>query len=433
MESFDSFKLSLDYDKDKVKSKLWQNNYIILNNDSSCITFDDSNLRLYRSIILDAETNELLCFSPPNSIDLDTFTKKYPSFTNEEIYANEIIEGTMINLFYDKKRETWEIATRGSIGGNYWYYKTKYVLDERDNTFMKSGLDKEYTQKTFRQMFLESLRDGDEEFIPYTTLPYITSLHNQSNKINNNPIIQQLDKSYTYSFVLQHPDNHIVLPITEPHLFLIGVFKINAQNHSIEYILPTEYEKWPCFSAGVIEFPKNYSVEGENLKKKYNILFQTDYSMGIMLFNMRTKERSTIMNPVYEELKNLRGNNPNLQYQYFCLMKAGQVEKFLGFFPRYTKLFIQFNRQYHDMITNVHKAYYSYYVKKEDIIISKKFFIHASRIHHQIYLPSLRSAQNKIIITRNVVNQYFDSLKPNEILYYLHYDKRKIALENNII
>ena len=93
----------------------------------------------------------------------------------------------------------------------------------------------------------------------------------------------------------------------------------------------------------------------------------------------------------------------------------------------YTKIFGQFEKQYQDFVTNVHQSYYSYYVKKEGIPISKKFFIHASKIHHQIYLPSLMEGRK--IISRKVVKEYFDAMKPSEIIFYLNYEKRIIALE----
>ena len=118
-----------------------------------------------------------------------------------------------------------------------------------------------------------------------------------------------------------------------------------------------------------------------------------------------------------------------LQYQYFCLERIEQKAQFLEHFPVYKKLFHQFGKQYNDFITNVHQSYFSYYVKKEGIPIAKKFFIHASKIHHTIYLPSLN--ETKIIINRGVVKNYFDALTPSEILYYLNYDKRQIRKNNS--
>jgi hypothetical protein len=112
---------------------------------------------------------------------------------------------------------------------------------------------------------------------------------------------------------------------------------------------------------------------------------------------------------------------------------------------------MQFGKQYQDFITSVHQSYFSYYVKKEGIPIAKKYFIHASKIHHQIFLPSLgyrgtatgpgtglvtesnndapgpSAPYEKVVITRKVVKKYFDDMTPSENLYYLNYDKRQVS------
>ena len=51
----------------------------------------------YRSVIVDKD-NYVVGFSPPKSISFDSFIKKN-SF--DRIKVEELIEGTMINLFYD--------------------------------------------------------------------------------------------------------------------------------------------------------------------------------------------------------------------------------------------------------------------------------------------------------------------------------------------
>lgn len=401
---------SQNYDKTKITAKpCQQGKYVVLNNDSSMITFDNDTLRLYRSLILDAETNQWVCFSPPNAMDWHAFAKKYPD--DQDLYVNEIMEGTMVNLFFDERRDTWEIATRGSVGGNYWYYKTKYSLDETTHTLKPDGLDKQNKQKTFRAMFWEALR-GEENQV-----------------LNDHPVIQQLPRDHTYSFVLQHPDNHIVLPITEPHLFLVGVFR-KVGDSAVEILSPVVYENWGCFTAGgIIEFPPRWTIDyakGDAFFPKTN-----EYAVGCMITHVKTGVRTTLSNPAYEELKKWRGNNPNLQYQYFCLGRAGQRDTFLTYFPRYTHLFRQFHRQYEDFVTRVHRAYYSYYVEKEGIPVPKKYFLHASRLHHQVYLPSLQEPSKKII-TRNVVKEYFEQCSPSDMLYYLHYDQRQLALTTTV-
>jgi hypothetical protein len=390
-----------DYNKELIHEKSYVSNgvtYNILNNDSNYLCFDDSYTGLYRSIITD-DTHKILCFSPPNALTLDYFKTKYPVMS-DTIYANEVIEGTMINLFYDKRIQKWEISTRGAVGGNYWYYRTQYCYNNENDNMPK--------QKTFREMFLEAIFAND-------------------NTLESSPMFEYFPKDYSYSFVLQHSDNHIVFSIESPRIFLVAVYE--ACETSVRYIPQTVYEEWDCFKNGIIVFPYRFiDYSYEELEQKYSSI-HSDYSIvGIMLTNIDTGDRTTIKNPVYEELKQLRGNNPNLQYQYFCLARIEQKNQFLEHFPVYKKLFHQFGKQYNDFITNVHQSYFSYYVKKEGIPIAKKFFIHASKIHHTIYLPSLN--ETKIIITRAVVKNYFDALTPSELLYYLNYDKRQIRKIN---
>jgi hypothetical protein len=95
------------------------------------------------------------------------------------------------------------------------------------------------------------------------------------------------------------------------------------------------------------------------------------------------------------------------------------VTEFLTYFPQYRKQFYQFYRQYHEFITEIHNAYVKYYVLKNRDPVPKKYFVHVSKIHHNVYLPSLASG-NKQIITHRVIREYFDELNPSAQIYYLN-------------
>jgi len=404
--SYTSYNIdALDFDKDKVKSKIYKWNddvsYTILNNDSTMLAFSDETVRNYRSVILD-ENNHVLCFAPPNSISTETFMQKYGNDNVlPEIYLNEIVEGTMVNLFFDARIHSWQIATRGAIGGKYWFFRNEYSDDNK------------ITQKTFKQMFIECFRSDATE-------------------LNDIAFLEYLPKNYSYSFVLQHPDNHIVLNVEQPTLYLVAVYD-KRENVAMNIPQPV-YEGWDIFAnvKGMIEFPKKYEETTYNdVLTKYCSPNSSYSCVGVMATNMKTGDRSAFSNPAYEELKKLRGNNPNLQYQYFSLEKTGQTNVFMEHFPMYKKLFYQFSKQYQDFITNVHQSYFSYYVKKEGIPIAKKFFIHASKIHHNVFIPSLTSG-TKQIITRKIVKEYFDAMTPSEQLYYLNYDRRQLAKDKRM-
>ena len=102
--------------KDIINNKQPKNNILLLKNyvtenniKYKIINYDKKYLcslstflyyGIYRSLILD-EKNNVLCFSPVKTISFEYFINKYPNKT-EDIIAEEFIEGTMINLFYDK-------------------------------------------------------------------------------------------------------------------------------------------------------------------------------------------------------------------------------------------------------------------------------------------------------------------------------------------
>lgn len=405
---------TIHYDTNKITKKIYtmENNNIVYhiyknsyeNNNVNCDIND--NALLFKSVITD-ENGKILSFSPPNSIIFDNFIDVNPTL-NENVIVNEIIEGTMINLFYDERIHSWEISTKSAVGGKYWYYRTQYTMNDEQTI----GSPK---QKTFRDMFMDALGESEN----------VCSL-------NEHPVIQRLSKDHCYCFILQHPENHIVLTVNKPKLYLVAVHKI--EENKVFSVPIKEYEKWDCFRENVFYFPKkcNYSNYEKLICDCGNI--QNDYSfVGFMLIDQNKGFRSAMFNPTYESVKELRGNNPNLQYQYFCFKRMNKIKEFLRFFPFYTELFHHFYLQYDEFVTNVHQSYYSYYVKKNSSRISKKYFIHISKIHHNIYLPSLNSSEGKKIITRKVVQEYFDNMTPGEILHYLYYDKRKLDLEKNVI
>ena len=355
------------------------------------LTDENAYLREYRSIITD-ENLDILCYSPPSSLSLEDFKRKYPEIT-PCIYANEIIEGTMINLFYDKREGCWEISTRATIGANYWYYRTQYANS------------KEESQLTFREMFMECMG------------------YNKTDPLSAIELLEDLPTNCSYSFVIQHPTNHMVLNIPAPRIYLVAVYEIYKR--VITCIPQHVYELWDIFLHTKIGFPEKYQCDSYDQYAHYFGSLHTSHEIvGVMFTNVETGERAALSNVVYENIKKLRGNNPNLQYQFFALKSLDDKQKFLKYFPRYTDAFFDFNQEYQQFINTVHQYYYTYYVLKQsrETPIPKKYFIHVSRIHHNIYIPSLSTG--RVIITRNVVESYFENMSAGELMHYLYYEDK---------
>jgi len=354
------------------------------------------NENVYRSLILsDNEENpQLLSFSPPKSVEKTKFLETHDW---SDIHINEAIEGTMIQLFYDHRIQSWEIATKNAVGGSYWFFKNQY-----DETVKRK-------HTTFYDMFLDALASERDR------------------ELNDLQILKQLPKEYCYTFVLQHPENHIVYTVEFAKLYLVAIYKIAESK--VEFILPEEYQGWKCFigNSGIFHFPRTLTADSyDDFEQKYRRIFLENSAqyMGFMLNSRSTGERVSIKNEAYEELKKIRGNHPNLQYQYLSLYRIGKIKEYLAYFPMYKMLFYHFKNEYMRFIKTIHECYCAYYIRKEvDLTtaeISKKYFVHIWRLHHQIYIPSLKTGEKKKI-TFGIVKQYFDELEPRLQLYYLNY------------
>jgi hypothetical protein len=157
------------------------------------------------------------------------------------------------------------------------------------------------------------------------------------------------------------------------------------------------------------------------MNTSYNIL-------GFILYNKETGERCKIRNPVYEEVRKLRGNQPKLQYQYLSLRKEGKVSSFLKYYPENKKDFTMFREQLHNFTKYLYKNYVSCYIEKTKPLINypEQFRTHMYHIH-QIYLTTLK--EKKQHVTNTVVINYVNNLHPNLLMYCLNYNLRQRNIE----
>lgn len=375
--------------------------YNVMTYHKQMVCMDDYTTGKYRSVVFSG--GELVSFSPPKSIPITMFTRTRGQWLESKIPTNihitETIEGTMINLFYDHSNQTWEIATKNAVGGNYWYFRNQY-----DNIVTEHP-------HTFRDMFMEAIGEKD-----YTD-------------INQTKLVAELPKDCCYSFVLQHPENHIVNLVDQPRVFLVAVYQIfnqdgchTARYLSIPYIMKISTID-DLYKSSIIHFPNTIS-EPMNYRKLEDLLnYDAKYedSMGFTLIDTETGDRTKMENARYNTKKELRGNHPNLQYQYLCLWRIQKITGFLKYFPIYEKLFQKFEDQLDRFINNIQTVYYMYYIKKQrDIDYPKNIMYFVQRIHHELFIPSLKTP-NRIIITRPVVRYWvMKTFEPGTILSHMN-------------
>lgn len=347
-----------------------------------------SSYGLLRSLILSG--SKVIAFAPPKSISADNFIMKYP-VKNDNIVAEEFVEGTMINVFFDPYNGVngyWQIATRNTVGAEVSFFKQ--LNDDFRNTFSS--------------MFVDAC-------------------------VQNGLNIYTLNPNYCYSFVLQHPKNRIVVPFINAQLYLVAVYEIK-QTESDVVILEQDIKKYGgMWNITKIKFPEMYEFKNySELIEKYASA-NTPYNIvGVIIKNKDTGERTKIRNPNYEEVRQLRGNQGKLQYQYLSLRRSGKIAEFLKYYPETKDEMSKFRDQVHMFTNTLHKNYISCYVKKEKPLkeFSDQYRTHMFKIH-EIYLKDLRS--NKLFVTNTVVIKYVNELPTSLLMYCLNYNMRKRMID----
>lgn len=360
--------------------------YKVINYDKNYLNNDLINTYgLCRSIVVNNQ-NKVVSFAPPKSMPADEFIDKYTTL-DSNIIAQEFVEGTMINVFFDPSiglTGGWELATRHTVGATSRFYSS--------------------TSKTFREMFMEAATQC---------------------ALN----IDTLDKNYCYSFVMQHPENRIVVPIAKPLLYLVEIYEIvndvNTDTVDVTGIMPNQ-DVWGNTLCGTtVRIPDSYQAEKYADLIEKNCSMNSDYKiMGIVFKNYMTGDRTKVRNPVYEQVRHLRGNQPKLQYQYLTLRREGKVSDYLKYYPEHKRDFSSFRDQVHLFTDTLYSNYVSCYIKKQKPLseFSDQYRTHMFNIHKH-YIDELR--ENKLFVTNTVVQKYVNSLHSSLLMYCLNYDMRK--------
>jgi hypothetical protein len=235
------------------------------------------------------------------------------------------------------------------------------------------------------------------------------------------------------------------VPVVKPAIYLVYMCRIMSDHDgkpAYKYVDPDR----ELFKNTCVQFPRRYSInydtidnsldstleninsvfggnkyhDGlfENIKKTIENPLNSHMIPGIMVTQLETGFRTSFINAKYAEVKILRGNNPNLHYQYLVLRKIGKVAAFERYFPQYKAYFDRFETHFMAFATRIHQLYINVHVLKITTLAEltdKKDKYHVEKLHYERYLPMLKASKAskdlkdlKPKITRKIVIEYLD-------------------------
>jgi hypothetical protein len=425
----DSDELQSLLKKMNLTNKKWKvgaNVHSILKYNTGEIKCDElQTLGLLRSVVLD-KYGKIMAYSPPKCV-VPSADELNSRFSDTNIIVEEFVEGTMVNVFYHKPNgqdegAEWELATKSCVGGNIVFHSvankpvasaTAEATAPATETAAAAATETAPApataavideKKTFRRMFLECMNHVGLDF-------------------------DALQKDCSYSFVMQHPNNHIVRNIVAPALCLIAVYKVDNENLVIEEQCRDEHlARINAHHSTLVQLPHRFT-DGLGVLQEQYVSLNAPYDFpGLVCREKSTGARFKFRNPNYERVKNLHGSEPKLQFQYLSLRQQGKVKEYLKLHPEHRAAFQKSKDQLHACTNQLFSNYIGCYVRKERPFAEypAEFKTHMFKLHER-YLKELREKKEHITLGQTIA--YMNGLFPSHQMYALNYGVRKACSE----
>jgi len=230
----------------------------------------------FRSVVWDMCLNVPVCAAP---------AKADSGEVSATFVAEDFLDGVMLNMFWDSGSSQWRLASRSQL--------------DAGNTF--------YSRRPFFTLFMEAV-------------------------VANGLNLNDLDKNYTYSWVLQHPQERVVveIPYGIPRLRLVSVAQFSGTNHRVLY---TPEDALP--PAYVDLLPKRHSLP--SLKDVEDRVVAWGRQFGPKFKGLMVKgpdgKRWAYTTKEYEAALALRGNNAKLAFVWLERWSEKKLNQYLALYP----------------------------------------------------------------------------------------------------
>lgn len=310
-------------------------------------------------IILEKNTNRIICTPQNKLLEINRSLQK------------EHIE-TLLNTSSKMRMEYCEDATRISL----YYYKGEWFTATTKCIDAKTSFWS--SDKTFDELFWEVF---DKDFMHI------------------------LDPEFTFTFLLIHKDNRIVVK----HKFnnLIYINKINNKNQ-IEDYTNYFYKETPKRiirrTKEIYGYAIKFPLDDYFLQNKRGIIIKFLVNNSWISYQYDFCD--------YSKIKEIRGNTPSIKMRYLELLSDSEsLSHLLYYYSEHNLLFSSINHQIEKLYKDVHQLYFNSHVKHNITIYEvHPFFRTLKQLHAQFKKTeqpiTLLEVKNKInSLDKNVVKK----------------------------
>ena len=387
----------------------------------------------FRSVVFDT-CGRICCVAPPKMLSLtDEMKKSEVNSVNSTLAAEELVEGIMVNLFWNAEGGTWYIATKSCVGEVSFDHIIQAEAEAQaasaeQTAHVEGDTTGEDSAKGFQRL-------GVQELLRRRICEVLCLLPNG---------VALLPKQYCYSLVVQHPKNQIVNVITVPKLYLVAVYEITAQDGDAGGVNVIRINRdifSSNFGGSVSHMPSTLTCVLDDTETEvatasatftphtvedYTRMYASDDTRSVSLPGVVFVDKDTGFcykqrNPKYESVKKRKGMEQKLIAQYLQLRKDRAIDEYLKYHPQHSRAFRQFRDRLHDYTQRLYDAYIEHYVKKNAKPLKdydRELKTHMYKLHYDVYLATMKPTG--VFVTKHAVINYVNLLAPAQQLVCLN-------------
>ena len=276
----------------KVKEDNDNNNLYMLCYKRNNLNKDISFINECRGIILEKDTNKVVCYTLPKINKVNIMDEEIINKINNSIKDNSEIENNF----------DWNtIKVEESIDGSHirlYYYGDKWCIST--TRMVDASKSRWGNRKSYYEMFMDA----------YNNI--------KNDKFN----FDNLDKEYCYGFVLQHPDNEIVVEYNRASLVHVVTRSLKSNNYLEEVDM----------DIGCVK-PNKFDIDSYTRLLKICYLEEEFETEGYIIKD-KLNNRYKIKSKNYISYKELKGNYNDELFHFFILRKDSRVQEYLYKFPK---------------------------------------------------------------------------------------------------
>lgn len=236
---------------------------------------DDAIVRKHRSAVYDLSSGCVVHASPQRRKNENAIIVN--SLKSKNWVVSKYIDGTMISVFWSPITNEWVLSSRSKFhaAGNFM------------------------SPSPFRELFKEAIPNG----------------------LTLEDFLLGLDKEYSYTFVLCHPEHKHVILAKEPRMYLVHMGKsVPVSLESGEVMSRYEYMSCDMVSEYAsrlnVSCPERFTYNNDtDFQKSIHECLKSPFPEGFMITQSKENpcnERIRILSQGYEEALRLRGTSPSI-------------------------------------------------------------------------------------------------------------------------